>query len=172
MTRTFLLLLSILPGAGAILLGHGSFGSLLMILGLFGWDAMALGFLLLGEQAQTIGWAGAVIGPTATVISVVWTAIMTSPTRRDRQRALAERALETAYLAYLRDNLRGAWIAVEKGLRGAQDDADLLFLAWCLTLRSHRRRGLERRLYRRLLRADEDGKWSWEIERELEAQAK
>lgn len=171
MTRTFLILLSFLPGASAILLGHGSFGALLMVFGLFGWDAFVLGFLLLGEHARTIAWTGAVIGPLATIISVIWTVVVTSPTRREIQDAQAARALETAYIAYLRGNNRGAWIACERGLRGAQSDADLLFLAWCLTLRSHQQRGLERRLYRRLIRADEAGKWSWEIERELEQQA-
>lgn len=168
MTRTLLLCLSLLPGAGPILLGHGLFGSLLMVVGLVGYNFILLGFLLWhGPEGSAIGWTGVAIGPVASIVSLVWTAMVTSPQRRERRRSQAQRALEVASVAYLRDHLRGAWTAVRYGLVGAREDADLLFLAWCLARRLPGQQKKARRLLRRLRSADGDGKWSWEIEEEL-----
>lgn len=137
-----------------------------MLVGLASWNAILVGFYLWqGPEATWIGWTGSALGPLSSLISVIWTVVATSPVRRQRRRALAERALTTAYQCYLRDNLRGAWIAVEKGLRGTQDDADLLFLAWVLARRLNDGRRV-RRLQRRLRHYDVEEKWSWQMQRE------
>lgn len=166
MTRLLLLLVAVIPGAGPILLGHGLVGTLLMLGGLLGWNAVFVGSTLWqGPEGYWIAVAGWGIGPLCTLSSWWWTFAATSPRRRARRRATAERALGIAQRCYLRDNLWGARVAIQKGLAGTRDDVDLLFLAWMLARRRKQSKHAQK-LLRRLQRLDVDDKWTWQVHRE------
>lgn len=165
MVRWLLLVLALIPGASPFLLGSELLGALLLVLGLNAWNLAFLGyFVLIADNAMALGHLGLTLGLLATVGSVVWTAVITSPSRRARLKKIADRAYEVGLHAFLRGKAEAARSAVEAGLRTSRQDCDLLFLAWRIA-RQQRDGAKARRLLRRLKRADVDEKWVWEIER-------
>ena len=164
MVRMLLLLLATVPGAAPFLLGSELFGALLLVLGLNAWNLAFLGyFVLIADDSQLLGHLGLTLGLLASVGSVLWTAVITSPTRRERLREIADRAFKLGLHAFLRGKCDTARTAVEAGLRTSRQDCDLLFLAWRLA-RQEDDGSRARRLLRRLRRADLEEKWVWEIE--------
>ncbi len=151
-----------------MLRGRGFLGALLMVVGLFGWNLGLIGFLVWqGDRASLMGWGGVVLGALCTLTSFIWTAVTCSSARQKRLREHADRSYQLAMGAYLRDKLPEARVAVEAGLKGSSFDIDLLFLGWQLA-RCMGEPRQARKLLRRLRRADLEGKWDWEIEREKE----
>ena len=161
-TRTLLILLAVVPGTSPFLLGHGVLGSLLLFVGLNAWNLVLIGSIWIGDEASLLTGAGVTLGILTSVGSVVWTAVMTSPRRRQRLKKIADRALEVGLFAYLRGKLPAARSAIDAGLRRAGRDPDLLFVGWKLA-REMQDRSRARRLLRRLRRVDLDGKWTWEL---------
>ena len=169
MKRILLLILSVIPGVGPILVGRDVLGSLLLIGGLNFWCLAFIGFFLwIGPEGKWIGGLGLFLGLSSSIGSLVWTAIVTSPRRQQYVRAIANRALELALFAYLRGKLSTAQAAVEAGLRRARRDRDLLFVLWQMA-RETPDRGRARRLRRRLRHVDHEKKWEWEVKSTEEA---
>ncbi len=169
MLRALLLLISLLPGSAPILLGRELRGALLLIVGLNAWNLAFIGFFLWHNERWELrlGWTGLVVGVAASAGSFLWTASLTSSARRRRRREEAERALRTAYRAYLRGQTEEARTALSAGLRVNDRDRDLLFASWALEYQTRGgRRAWPKR--RRLRRADRGRKWLWEIYREEE----
>ena len=162
--RRFLILISIIPGTGPILLGRELAGALLLFIGLNAWNLVFLSHWLVGNVAVICFWVGWSAGISSSVISVLWTAVLTSTARRRRIREFTDRAFRAGMVAHLRGKDAEARTAVEAGLRMQADDADLCFLDWVLALKYGGRRRAYPRL-RRLRRADREEKWIWEIRR-------
>jgi hypothetical protein len=164
--RALRLLFALVPGAPAIAHGRIAGGALLLLVGLAGWDLAVFGaYLLDGRWAEPARVGGISLGLAATLLSLLWTARLTSPRRRARLDRETGRALAQAQGAWLRGDLDGARVAVREGLRADSRDIDLLFLEFQLA----RARGdlrCARRSRRRLRRFDLDEKWWWDVERE------
>ena len=172
--RLFWLLLALIPGAPAIVFGRWLAGASLFVLATAGWN---LGLYLNlfveggawgGVRASVLEGAGFVVGGLCTLISLLWTAMLTSSERAERRRLAADAAVVKAQSAILTDDLDAARLALQEGLRADPRDVDLLFLEWSVA----RDRGDERRarrVRRRLRRLDLDEKWTWEVERRLAA---
>ena len=164
--RIFLLILSLIPGIGPILLGRVQRGLALLFFGGTGWVLFLVGSTVwAGPDRVQTQLIGVVLGTVSTLISVVWTHRITSPTRRRWIRERVERALDDAQRCYLRGRMQRARIALDSGLVNDDRDIDLLFLDWqvsrCLGDDSRARRSR-----RRLRRFDLDEKWLWEVQRE------
>ena len=168
--RVALIVVSIVPGVGPILLGRELWGSLLLFGGLNAWNLAALGtFFLITDPPWLWGAIGVVLAVAASVTSVVWTALLTSPARCRWRQEQADRAWKAACLAFLRGRVAEAGVAVEAGLQVAPEDPDLCFLRWFLA--SHRageRVPPPRAPRRRWRRHDRKEKWTWEVQREEE----
>ncbi|MGE4618395.1 MAG: hypothetical protein AAEJ04_01145 [Planctomycetota bacterium] len=164
--RVFLLISSLIPGIGPILLGRIEAGLALLFFGGSGWVFLGAALTVWAGpdrlQAQVVG---SLVGILCTLISVVWTYRMTSPTHRMWIRKQVEEALDDAQRCYLRGRMDRARMALDSGLVQDDRDIDLLFLDWQVS----RRLGDEsraRRSRRRLRRFDLDEKWLWEVQRE------
>ncbi|MEE2856583.1 MAG: hypothetical protein VX949_04230 [Planctomycetota bacterium] len=166
MVRFFLMLLSVIPGMGPILLGRVQRGLLLLLLGGTGWVFLLAGTTVWAgpDRAQT-QLLGAALGIVCTFVSVVWTHRLTSPIHRRWVRVQVERALDDAQRCYLRGRMQRAQMALDSGLVKDDRDIDLLFLDWQVS-RSLGNESRARRSRRRLRRFDLDEKWLWEVQRE------
>lgn len=166
MLRLLLMLLSVVAGAPAILLGRTVGGTLLLAGWFFGGVlALAGSNLWQGDGKPAAILTGVFLFATSVAISVVWTWLLTSPGRRDHCRKQAQRALGTAQKAYLRGHLREAKVALIYGLRHDERDVDLLFLDYHVS-RDLGEGERVRTVRRRLARLDLDEKWLWEIQKE------
>lgn len=164
--RAFLLILSVIPGLGPILLGRVQRGLSLFFLGGTGWVLLVAGSTVwAGPDREQTQLTGAALGVVSTLVSALWTYRITSPTRRRLIRRRVERALDDAQRCYLRGRMLRARAALDSGLVNDDRDIDLLFLDWqvsrCLGDDSRARRSR-----RRLKRFDLDEKWLWEVQRE------
>ena len=166
MLRLFLMLLSVVAGAPAIVLGETVGGTLLLAAWFFGGVlALAGSNLWLGEGQAGATLTGVVLFSVSVGISVIWTWLLTSPGRRERRRRQAQRALGTAQKAYLRGHLREAQLALKFGLRHDERDVELLFLDYHVS-RDLGEKDRVKVVRRRLERLDLDEKWLWEIQKE------
>jgi len=164
--RAILLISSLIPGLGPILLGRIYRGLLLLVLGGGGWAFLAAGSTVwAGPDRWQAQWSGSVVALIATLISVRWTLRLTSDERRTAIRKRVERALDDAQRCYLRGRMARARIALDSGLTQDERDIDLLFLDWQVArqLGDSSRARRSRRLLRRY---DLDEKWLWELQRE------
>ncbi len=168
MLRLLLVIFSVIPGAGAVLLGRTVLGSVLLFVGLNLWNLALIGFSLwISERAELLGWTGLVLGATASLGSMAWTVALSAPGRQRLLQEVCDRAHRTAMFCFLRDKPGEAAVAVEAGLRANESDVDLLFMRWALA-RAAGGKGSARGERRRLLAADRDDKWLWEVRREEE----
>lgn len=166
MLRLFLMLLSVVAGAPAILLGRAMGGTLLLAAWFFGGVLSLAGNNLWQGEGKTIAIVtGVFLFATSIAISVVWTYLLTSPGRKEHCRQQAQRALGTAQKAYLRGHLREAKVALMYGLRHDERDVDLLFLDYHVS-RDLGEGERVRMVRKRLERLDLDEKWLWEIQKE------
>ncbi|MFN0058979.1 MAG: hypothetical protein ACKVX7_11025 [Planctomycetota bacterium] len=168
MRRMTWMVLSLLPGAAAVLKGRYLLGALLMGCGLVGADLawMALGGMLETPQAVLLGWFAATVSASAVLGSVFWTARATSPQRLAERENRAGTAFVAACESLLKGELSDAELRVAAGLKVAREDFDLAFLSWQIARAGGDARQARRRL-RRLRRFDADDKWLWETERAI-----
>ncbi len=144
-------------------MGRTFTGFLLMAVGFFGWDFAFLDYsgLWLGAPEWT-GLVGSAAAAIATMISMVGTVIVTSPARIRRRKQRVETVIREASVAYVRNELVAAAAAVDRGLKVAADDVDLIHLAWRIALADDDPRRA-RQFERQLRRVDIDEKWGWEL---------
>lgn len=165
------ILASLVPGLGHLVLRRHLQGVVF-----FAIFAASLNGVLVGTLWQDDVVAPRIFFTSATAAAVVWLFSVASVVRLallvDRE-ALArarEVKLREALTHYLRGENEQAVIALEAGRDLDLDgvDADILFHLGALRRRlgEHWR---ARRLFRRCLAVDVEGKWRWEVEQELKA---
>lgn len=165
MKRLALLALATIPGAVHVLLGRTGSGLLLMAVGFVAWEFVYLGLVGLWQGSAFGHVMALVAGISTLVISWWWTWNETSVSRTRRREQATLAALRDAQRAFLRRQLGEAQQVVTSGLRYSRNDIDLLFLGWRIALERHDH-ALARSLARRLRRADDAGKWLWQLEQE------
>ena len=164
--RTILMISSLIPGLGPILLGRVYRGLFLLLIGGAGWALCgAASTVWAGPDRWQAQWGGAAVGAILTVISFRWTERLTSLDRRREIRKRVERALDDAQRCFLRGRMNRAQLALDSGLAQDDRDIDLLFLDWQVA-RQLGESARARRSRRRLRRYDLDEKWLWELQRE------
>ena len=167
-SRAAALVLSIVPGWGHVYWGRELRGlAIFTVFAVAGFGLLNGLFIYLGEmRAFIIGGAAAVLAG-ATAFS--WYDILRR-TGLARVRAEAEereRSLKAGTVAYLEGDLDAAAGHFTLPLEADPADFEALFRLGIVRARAGRAR--EAALWlRRALRNDEDGKWAWEIRRQLE----
>ena len=166
-SRCFAVLLSLVPGWGHVYLGREARGLVLFTVFAIG------GFGLLNGLLLYIGWGRSFVlaasGFTALAVWV-WACVdiirLTSPVRRHAEEEDRLKALREGTVRYLRGDLEDAKRAFGRCLKKDPGDVEALFRLGILCARSGDSRGA-RTYLRRASKLDLDGKWVWEIQREL-----
>ncbi|MFC1705578.1 hypothetical protein ACFL59_02005 [Planctomycetota bacterium] len=162
-------MLSVVAGLGHIYLRRYLQGAILFLLFATSLDALLLSALWQGEDTAYLLRATSGIGAAFVWLfamsHVLWLTVL-----RDQQ-ALWQRKEELVRKAlrfYLRDQLAEAERVLQDALRASSDrtDPDLLFLLGAIARREGRRIRA-RGLLNRCCRADSDGRWRAEVQREL-----
>ena len=167
-SRAAAFVLSFVPGWGHVYWGRELRGlAIFTVFAVAGFGLLNGLFIYLGEMRAFIIGAAAAALAAATVFS--WYDILrrTSPAKVRVEAEERERSLKAGTVAYLEGDLEAAAGHFTLPLEADPADFEALFRLGIVRARAGRPREAALSL-RRALRYDEDGKWAWEIRRELE----
>ena len=166
-SRPIALLLALIPGWGHVYLGRERAGFALFTAAAFGWFLYAnVALSYRGAHEALYGRSSLALALFFTIYSVLDVLRRTSP---QRLRLLEEeklRLLKDGMLSYLRGDLGGAIERLRRSLKLDAADVEAQFRLGVILARQGKRDEARAEL-RRSRALDIDGKWSWEIEREL-----
>jgi tetratricopeptide (TPR) repeat protein len=167
-SRAVALVLSIVPGWGHVYWGRELRGlAIFTAFAVSGFGLLNGLFIYLGEmRGLIIGGAAAVLAASATFS---WYDIVrrTCAARVRAEAEERERSLKAGTVAYLEGDLDGAAAHLSRALEADPADFEALFRLGIVRARAGRKREARLQL-RRALKHDTDGKWNWEIQREIE----
>jgi len=167
-SRAAALVLSFVPGWGHVYWGRELRGlAIFTVFAVAGFGLLNGLYIYLGDMRTFIicGAAAVLAGTTA----FSWYDILrrTAPAKVRAEAEERERSLKAGTSAYLEGDLEAAAGHFTATLEADPADFEALFRLGIVRARAGRQREAALSL-RRALRYDEDGKWAWEIRRELE----
>jgi hypothetical protein len=167
-SRLLALVLSLVPGFGHVYLGRERAGLALFTLAAVGGFLVFNAFLVL-ESPHRLDVARASAAATAALWlgAIAHVVYLTSPRRQRRVEEEKVNLLKSGMIFFLRDEMEAAETAFRTCLKLDRGDVEALVRLGVLYARRGQA-GPARRTLRRARSVDVEGKWSWEVERELQ----
>ncbi|MEM7232923.1 MAG: tetratricopeptide repeat protein [Planctomycetota bacterium] len=167
-SRPVALFLSLVPGWGHIYWGREMLGlGLFTIVAVFGFVLMNGMWIYRGAGAGFMTWISVAVCLATVVGSWIDLVLRTTPARVEREKSARERFLEQGTIAYTRGDFDSAEVDFRECLRIDPQDLEALFRLGVVLARKEDRVGAAK-VFEQALRFDLEGKWRWEIARELD----
>jgi tetratricopeptide (TPR) repeat protein len=166
-SRALALVLTLLPGWGHVYWGRELLGTVIFTVAAAAFFGLVNGlFIVLGAGRTVLAQGSAAL--LTGVVGYAWADILrrTSPNRLQAEESHREKSLIEGMIAHLRGEHERAGQLFLSCLKADPTDVEALFRMGMTTARAGRREEAIRWL-RRTRRNDLEGKWRWEVEREL-----